>query len=129
MDTNLENLYVANLLGYRKHCATESCKIWRGPNTSWPFYHGLPNFREDIPAQLEIVSWLQHNRRMELVIRFFPGRVEILQGHYFVKGETFSDAIWKFVTWVLDHERNLLTDTKYYDNLLVKGVQNDSDNS
>ncbi len=103
-----QNSQVAKLLGYSKHCHNEGCTIYHGLRT-WPFYDGLPDFSIDMERQVEILDWFRSQRlRGTLVIRLEFDGVTIFQGHYFVKGTNLQDAIWKFVTWVLVHERALL---------------------
>ncbi len=100
-DTNSQ---VAKLLGYVKHCRNESCRSYVGLRT-WPYYYGLPDFSKDIEVQKEILDYFSGRKtRGALTIRMTPGQVTIMQGHYFVKGKDLPDAIWKFVTWVLQHE-------------------------
>ena len=99
-----QNSQVAKLLGYSKHCHNEGCVIYQGLR-SWPFYYGLPDFSTDVERQIEILDWFRSRRlRGTLVMRLEFGAVTIMQGHYFVKGTDIPDAIWKFVTWVLQHE-------------------------
>lgn len=103
-----QNSQVAKLLGYSKHCHNEGCTIYQGLR-SWPFYYGLPDFSTDTERQVEVLDWFRAQRlRGRLVINLERDMVQIMQGHYFVKGTDLSDAIWKFVTWVIQHERTLL---------------------
>ncbi len=103
-----QNSQVAKLLGYSKHCHDEGCTIYHGLRR-WPFYDGLPDFSTDAERQVEILDWFRSQRlRGTLVVRLTFDDVTIMQGHYFVKGTDLSDAIWQFVTWVIQHELLLL---------------------
>lgn len=103
-----QNSKVAKLLGYSKHCHEEGCKIYHGLRP-WPFYDGLPDFSTDVERQVEILDWFRSQRlRGRLVINLERDMVQIMQGQYFVKGTDLPDAIWKFVTWIIQHERTLL---------------------
>ena len=109
------NTDVALLLGYKKHCGNDGCKIWIHPssfvegNLRRIFHYGLPNFRKEPEFQLEILEWFRISpNRGPLTVRFEKKSVQIMQSHYFVKGETFSEAVWNFVSWILEHEKTLL---------------------
>lgn len=103
-----ENSQVAKLLGYSKCCRRDGCTTFYGLR-SWPFYDGLPDFSINAEAQLEILDWFRAQTiRGTLAIRLECKAVSIGQAHYFVKGTNLQDAIWKFVTWILQHERALL---------------------
>lgn len=103
-----ENAQVAKLLGYSKHCRIDDCSIYFGLRR-WPFYDGLPDFSTDMERQVEILDWFRSQKvRGTLAIRLGREFVSIGQGHYFVKGTNLQDATWKFVTWVIQHERVLI---------------------
>ena len=113
----INNTDVALLLGYKRHCGAPSCTLWKHPssfvkgNLSRIFHNGLPDFRTESEFQLEILEWFRSSpNRGPLTVRFEKDSVQIMQSHYYVKGDTFSEAVWNFISWILTHERTLLGD-------------------